>query len=57
VLFPLLAPTLLAAVGATRELLTGIPLAELVDYFRLMLVFDVVFVTGGLALFGQLVES
>lgn len=57
VLFPLLAPTLLAAVGATRELLAGIPLSELVDYFKLMGVFDVVFVTGGLTLFGTLVES
>jgi heme exporter protein B len=57
VLFPLLAPTLLAAVGATRELLTGIPLGELVDYFRLMLVFDLVFVAGGVTLFGPLVES
>ena len=57
VLFPLLAPTLLTAVGATRELLSGIPLAELGDYFKLLGVFDVVFVTGGVALFGTLVES
>ncbi|MFS8069679.1 MAG: heme exporter protein CcmB, partial [Byssovorax sp.] len=33
VLFPLLAPTLLAAVAGTRELLNGVPLADLVDYF------------------------
>jgi heme exporter protein B len=57
VLFPLLAPTLLTAVGATRELLSGIPLAELGDYFKLLGVFDVVFVAGGLTLFGTLVES
>jgi heme exporter protein B len=57
VLFPLLAPTLLTAVGATRELLSGVPLAELGDYFKLLGVFDVVFVAGGVALFGTLVES
>jgi heme exporter protein B len=56
VLFPLLAPTLLAAVAATRELLGGVPIGELLDYLRLMLVFDVVFTAGGLALFGTLLE-
>ncbi len=57
VLFPLLAPTLLTAVGATRELLSGVPLAELADYFKLMGVFDVVFVAGGLGLFGTLLDD
>jgi heme exporter protein B len=57
VLFPLLSPTLLAAVVATRELLNHTPVAELVDYFQLMLVFDVTFVAGGLALFGSLMEG
>jgi len=33
VLFPLVSPTLLAAVAGTRELLGGAPLSELVDYF------------------------
>jgi len=56
VLFPLVSPTLLAAVAATRELFGGTPLAELGDYFRLMGVFDVVFVAGGVALFGTLVD-
>lgn len=56
VLFPLLAPTLLAAVAATRELFGGVPLAELGDYLKLMGVFDVVFVAGGLSMFGTLVE-
>ena len=56
VLFPLLSPTLLSAVAATRELLNGAPIAELADYFKLMGVFDVVFVSGGLMLFGTLVE-
>jgi heme exporter protein B len=56
VLFPLLSPTLLSAVAATRELLNGAPISELADYFKLMGVFDVVFVSGGLMLFGTLVE-
>jgi len=56
VLFPLLSPTLLSAVAATRELLNGTPVSELGDYFKLMGVFDVVFISGGLMLFGTLVE-
>jgi heme exporter protein B len=56
VLFPLVSPTLLAAVAATRELLGGASLGELGDYLRLMAVFDVVFVAGGVGLFGTLVE-
>jgi heme exporter protein B len=56
VLFPLLTPTLLCAVAATRELLGGASLAELGDYFELMGVFDLVFVAGGLSLFGSLIE-
>jgi heme exporter protein B len=56
VLFPLLAPTLLAAVAATRELFNGVPLSELGDYLKLMGVFDVVFIAGGLSMFGVLVE-
>lgn len=57
ILFPLLAPTLLTAVAATREVLQGVPLAQLGDYFRLMAVFDLTFVVGGLALFGSLLEG
>ncbi len=57
VLFPLLSPTLLSAVAATRELLGGASIAELGDYFRLMGVFDLVFIAGGLALFGLLLED
>lgn len=56
VLFPLLAPTLLAAVAVTRELFNGVPLGELLDYLKLMGVFDLVFIAGGLSMFGTLVE-
>lgn len=57
VLFPLLLPVLLTAVAATRSLLEGAPLAELGLHFRLMFVFDVVFLAAGLSLFGTLVED
>jgi len=57
ILLPLLAPTLLAAVAGTRELLGGAPLDELTDYLKLMGVFDFIFVTGGLGLFGTLIEG
>ena len=56
VMFPLLAPTLLAAVAGTRELLGGAPLGDLTDYFKLMIVFSVVFTSGGLGMFGPLIE-
>ena len=57
VLFPLLLPTLLAAVAGTRELVAGAPLASLGDYFALMAVFGVVFVAGGLGMFAPLIEA
>lgn len=57
VMFPLLLPTLLAAVAATRELFGGAPLSELVDYLLLMLVFDAIFTAGGLSMFGSLMEG
>ena len=57
VLFPLLAPTLLAAVIACRELFGGAPLAELGDYLGLMGLFDVVFLTGGVSMFGLLIDE
>jgi heme exporter protein B len=43
-------------VAATRELFSGVPLSELGDYFRLLGVFDAVFIAGGLGLFGTLIE-
>lgn len=57
ILFPLISPTLLAAVVATRELLAGMPMSELGDYLLLMGLFDFIFITGGLTLFGALVEQ
>ena len=57
IMFPLLAPILVAAVTGTRELLGGVPLAELGDYLRLMALFDLAFWAGGLLLFGVLVDD
>jgi heme exporter protein B len=57
VLFPLLTPTLLSAVVATRDLLDGAPLWELGGYFKLMLVFDLTFIVGGISLFGILTDG
>lgn len=57
VLLPLMAPTLLAAVAGTRELLGGAPIDELWDYMKLMGLFDFLFIVGGLGLFGTLIES
>jgi heme exporter protein B len=57
VLFPLLSPMLLSAVVATRELLSGGTVSEIWDYLKLMAVFDLVFIAGGLGLFGTLTEA
>ncbi len=57
VLFPLLTPTLVVGVAATRDLVDGATLVELFDYVKLLLVFDVIFVAGGAAIFGTVVEA
>jgi heme exporter protein B len=57
VMLPLLAPVLVCAIAATRDLFDGASLVELTDYLELMLIFDVVFVAGGLGLFGLLIEG
>lgn len=57
VLFPLLSPVLLAAVGATRSLLAGAPLDEIFGFLRLILTFDLVFLAGGVALLPLLLED
>jgi heme exporter protein B len=63
VLFPLLSPALLSSVLATREIFYaathGMPVdtGEVGDWLRLLAVFDVVAIAGGLGLFGQLLED
>ena len=57
VLFPMLAPTLLAAAAGTRELLHDQALNDLWEYLMLMGVFGAVFTAGGLGLFEALIEG
>jgi heme exporter protein B len=57
VLFPLLSPTLLSGVAATREIFSGAAIGELRDYFVLLGAFDAVAVIGGLTLFGALIDD
>src|SRR5439155_23697401 len=52
VLFPLLSPTLVVGVSATRELVDGARLADLLDYVKLLTAFDVLFVAIGAVVFG-----
>lgn len=57
VLFPLLAPSLLAAVAGTRELLGGAMVYGLVDYLAIMGIFATIFTAGGLGMFELLIEG
>jgi heme exporter protein B len=57
VLFPLLSPTLVVGVSATRELVDGARLADLMDYVKLLAAFDVLFVTIGALVFGPVIEA
>jgi len=57
VIFPLLSPTLLSGVAATREIVAGATIAEVRDYLILLLTFDAIAVAGGLGLFGALVDE
>ena len=57
VLFPLLSPSLICGVAATREIFAGAPVEDLTDYFMLLGVFDLVGAGLGLLLFGALVED
>lgn len=57
VLLPLLAPTILAAVLATRDLFDGTPFAEITGVLVIMAVFDLVFIAGGLSLFESLADG
>ena len=54
ILFPMVVPVLLAAVEGTAALFRGDPAG---GAFRLLAVYDVVFVTGGYLTFGYVVEE
>ena len=63
VLFPLLSPSLLSSVSATREIFyaaqSGMPvdMGEVSDWLLLLGVFDTVAIVGGLTMFGALLED
>lgn len=57
VLFPLIAPALLAGVVACREVLGGASLGEVLDWVRVLLAFDLVLLTLGALLFGPLTSE
>lgn len=57
VIFPLVAPCLLAGVVATRELLGGAPWSEMLAWGRILLAADVLFVAAGLVLFPTLASD
>lgn len=57
VLFPLVAPALLAGVVATRELFNAAPLSELLGWLRIIVAADVIFVVAGLFLFETLLSD
>jgi heme exporter protein B len=63
VLFPLLLPSLLSSVSATREIFyaaaSGRPveMGEVGDWLLLLGVFDVVAIAGGFSMFGALLED
>jgi heme exporter protein B len=54
IVFPLVAPALLSAVVATRELMGGAPTEEIVAWLRILAAFDILFIAAGLALFEPL---
>ncbi|MEO6067266.1 MAG: heme exporter protein CcmB [Gemmatimonadales bacterium] len=56
-LFPFLVPPLTAAAESTARLLSGRPLSEVVGWLRFLAVYDLVFVTLGLLLFGAVIDE
>ena len=57
VVFPLVAPVLLACVVATRELFAGAPVSEIYDWINILLAFDIAFATAAVMLFEPLVAD
>ncbi len=57
ILYPLVAPILIAAVKATAAVIAGDGLAGAADYLKLLVVIDIIYIVGGLWLFGPLMED
>ena len=56
-LYPIWIPILLAAVRASGDVLAGKGLVEAWGWLRLILAFDLIFVTVGVLLFDQILEE
>jgi heme exporter protein B len=57
VLFPVVVPVVLASVRATALLVEGLPLDEVAEWWRLLVVFDVIYVTLCGLLFPYVLEG
>jgi heme exporter protein B len=57
VLYPLVSPALLCGVVATRDLFGGAPITQLYDWYKMLLIFDLVFIGGGIVLLGPLLSE
>jgi heme exporter protein B len=55
--FPVIAPALLCGVVGTRELLTGAPMHEIWQWIKILVAFDITFLTAGVLLFEPLVSD
>jgi heme exporter protein B len=56
-LFPVISPALLCGVVGTRELFTGTPIADIYSWMRILVAFDVTFLTAGVLLFEPLLSD
>lgn len=56
-LFPMLIPVLLAAVQATKALLHGDPMGDAASWFRLLVVFDLIFFIASIFAFEHVIEE
>ncbi|MCS7058604.1 MAG: heme exporter protein CcmB [Meiothermus sp.] len=56
-LFPLVVPVVLAAVRFTQGLAEGLPVTELLDWLRLLMVFDAIYVAACAMLFPLILEG
>ncbi|RDI96013.1 cytochrome C biogenesis protein [Meiothermus sp. QL-1] len=55
--FPLVIPVVLAAMRFTQSLAEGVPVGEVLDWLRLLLVFDAIYVTAAAMLFPHVLEG
>jgi heme exporter protein B len=56
-LFPVIIPVLVAAVKASQGFLQGVPIADLMSYINLLIVYDVVFTALSFMVFDYVVEE